>query len=216
MKSVGPLRPKGEAMSVNKREGLVFVISAPSGGGKTSLVERAVRALPDLKRSISCTTRPPRPGEKDGVDYEFISREAFQGRVASGGLIEWVEVYDHLYGTPRPPLESNRKTGIDTILAIEIQGARKVRELFPEVITIFVKPPSLEVLEARLRERKGEDGAVLERRLQLAREEMGWISEYEYTILNEDLEEAAGQLQAVIVAERCRVRARSSSQKGSS
>ena len=216
MKPVGSLRPKGETMSVNKREGLIFVVSAPSGGGKTSLVERAVRVLPDLKRSISCTTRPPRPGEQDGVDYEFISRETFQGRIASGELIEWAEVYDHLYGTPRSPLESNRKTGIDTILAIEIQGARKVREVFPEAITIFVKPPSLEVLESRLRERKGEEGAALEKRLQLAREEMGWISEYEYTILNEDQEEAAGQLQAVIVGERRRVRAGSSPQKGSS
>ncbi len=216
MKPVGSLRPKGETMSVNKREGLIFVVSAPSGGGKTSLVERAVRVLPDLKRSISCTTRPPRPGEQDGVDYEFISRETFQGRIASEELIEWAEVYDHLYGTPRSPLESNRKTGIDTILAIEIQGARKVRELFPEAITIFVKPPSLEVLASRLRERKGEEGAALEKRLHLAREEMGWISEYGYTILNEDLEEAAGQLQAVIVGERRRVRAGSSPQKGSS
>jgi len=216
MKPVGSLRPKGETMSVNRREGLVFVVSAPSGGGKTSLVERAVRALPDLKRSISCTTRPPRPGEQDGVDYEFIGRETFQGRIASGELIEWAEVYDHLYGTPRSPLESNRKTGIDTILAIEIQGARRVRELFPEAITIFLKPPSLEVLRARLRERRGEEGAALEKRLQLAREEMGWISEYEYTILNKDLEEAAGQLQAVIVGERRRVRAGSSPQKGSS
>jgi guanylate kinase len=150
------------------------------------------------------------------VDYEFIGRETFQGRIASGELIEWAEVYDHLYGTPRSPLESNRKTGIDTILAIEIQGARRVRELFPEAITIFLKPPSLEVLRARLRERRGEEGAALEKRLQLAREEMGWISEYEYTILNKDLEEAAGQLQAVIVGERRRVRAGSSPQKGSS
>ena len=197
----------------DQREGFLFIVSAPSGGGKTSIVKRAVLRLSNLKRSISCTTRPPRPGEQEGVDYHFISREAFEGRITSGELVEWAEVYGHLYGTPRPPLEGNRKAGIDTILTIEIQGARKMRELFPKAITIFVKPPSLEVLERRLREREAEPEEVLKRRLQLAREEMGWIDQYDYAILNEDLEEAVGQLQAIIVAERCRVRTPSSPPK---
>lgn len=148
------------------------------------------------------------------MDYQFITREAFEDRIASGEFLEWAEVYGHLYGTPRHPLERNRKAGMDTILAIEIQGARKMRELFPEAITVFIKPPSLEVLEKRLRERRAEPEEVLQRRLQLAREEIGWIREYDYAILNETLEEAAAQLQAIIVAERCRVRPRSIARRG--
>jgi guanylate kinase len=187
------------------RKGLLFVVSAPSGGGKTSLVANVLDTLPNLKRSISCTTRPPRPGEKDRVDYIFVERSEFDRLREEDRLLEWAEVYGNLYGTPKGPIEENRAKGVDTILAIEIQGARSVRQKFQEAITIFVQPPSIDTLEQRLRERASDPEEVIQKRLDLARSELKWIFEYDYTIVNDDLERASGDLRAIITAERCRV-----------
>lgn len=189
-----------------KRQGLVFVVSSPSGGGKTSLVKRALESVPNLRRSVSCTTRPPRPGERDGVDYIFLGRAEFERRIAEDRLLEWAEVYGNLYGTPKEPIEQNSSSGVDTLLAIEIQGARSIRRQYPRVITIFVQPPSLKVLEKRLRERGSDPEEVIQRRLELARSELGWIHQYDYAVVNDDLDRAAGDLMAIITAERCRVR----------
>lgn len=188
------------------RKGLLFVVSAPSGGGKTSLVANVLKTLPRLTRSISCTTRPPRPGEKDKVDYIFVERPEFDRLRKENRLLEWAEVYGHLYGTPKGPIEENRAKGVDTILAIEIQGARSVRREFEEAITIFVQPPSIDILEQRLRERATDPEEVIQQRLDLARSELEWLYEYDYTIINDDLERACGDLRAIIMAERCRVR----------
>jgi guanylate kinase len=201
-----PFSGKGQThVQDHTRKGLLFVVSAPSGGGKTSLVANVLDTLPNLKRSISCTTRPPRPGEKDRVDYIFVEQSEFDRLREENRLLEWAEVYGNLYGTPKDPIEENRAKGVDTILAIEIQGARSVRREFEEAITIFVQPPSIDTLEQRLRERASDPEEVIQQRLDLARSEMEWLYEYDYTIVNDDLERASGDLRAIITAERCRV-----------
>jgi guanylate kinase len=202
-----PFSGKGQThVQDHTRKGLLFVVSAPSGGGKTSLVANVLDTLPNLKRSISCTTRPPRPGEKDRVDYIFVEQSEFDRLREENRLLEWAEVYGNLYGTPKDPIEENRAKGVDTILAIEIQGARSVRREFEEAITIFVQPPSIDALEQRLRERASDSEEVIQQRLDLARSEVEWLYEYDYAIVNDDLERASGDLRAIITAERCRVR----------
>ena len=193
-------------MESDKRQGLVFVVSSPSGGGKTSLVNKALESLPNLKRSISCTTRSRRPGEEDGVDYTFVDRLEFQWRITKNRFLEWAEVYGNLYGTPKEPIEENRACGIDTILAIEIQGARSIRQKYPEAITIFVQPPSLEVLEQRLRKRRLDPEDAVQRRLEVALAELEWIHHYDYAIVNDELDRAFDDLKAIMTAERLRVR----------
>ncbi len=193
-------------MEKGKGKGLIFVVSSPSGGGKTSIVIGAVESVPNLKRSVSCTTRPPRPGERDLVDYVFLDRPEFERRIAEDRLLEWAEVYGNLYGTPADSIQENRAKGIDTIMAIEIQGARSVSRKFREAVTIFIQPPSLELLENRLRERKADSEEVIERRLQHAKSELAWRNEYDYTIVNHDLEHSVAELKSIIIAERRRVR----------
>ena len=193
-------------MGERKGKGLVFVVSSPSGGGKTSIVIGAVESVPNLKRSVSCTTRPPRPGERDQVDYVFLDRPEFERRIAEDRLLEWAEVYGNLYGTPADPIKENRAKGIDTIMTIEIQGARSVSRKFREAVTIFIQPPSLELLENRLRERKADSEEVIEQRLQHAKSELAWRNEYDYTIVNHDLEHSVAELKSIIIAERRRVR----------
>ncbi len=192
-------------MGGGERKGLVFVVSSPSGGGKTSLVKRALQELPGLARSISCTTRPPRPGEKNEVDYLFLERSEFERGIQAGHYLEWAEVYGNLYGTPKGPLERNRAQGRDTLLAIEINGARGICREYPEAVTIFVRPPSLEILEQRIRGRASDPEEVIQKRLALAQSEMGWVDEYHYAIVNDELDRAVGDLKAIITAERCRV-----------
>ncbi|MEE8111007.1 MAG: guanylate kinase [bacterium] len=193
-------------MESDKRQGLVFVVSSPSGGGKTSLVNMALESLPNLKRSISCTTRSRRPGEEDGVDYTFVDRLEFQWRITQDRLLEWAEVYGNLYGTPKEAIEENRACGVDTILAIEIQGARSIRQRYSEAITIFVQPPSLEVLEQRLRKRRLDPEDAVQRRLEVALAELEWIHQYDYAIVNDELDRAFEDLKAIMTAERLRVR----------
>ncbi|MFQ5914612.1 MAG: guanylate kinase [Nitrospinota bacterium] len=193
-------------MAGSKRQGLLFVVSSPSGGGKTSLVNQAVESLSNLTRSISCTTRPPRARERDHVDYIFLNRAEFERRIAEDHFLEWAEVYGNLYGTPKEPIGRNRARGVDTILAIEIQGARSVRRKYPEAITIFLQPPSLELLEQRLRERSSDPEEVIQNRLELARSEMDWNDHYEYIIVNDRLDKAVEDLKAIIMSERRRAR----------
>jgi guanylate kinase len=185
------------------KQGILFVVSAPSGGGKTTLVNKVITRLPGVGLSVSCTTRAPRPGEKTGIDYAFISREEFTAREEAGKFIEWAQVHGDLYGTPRANLE-RLQHGEDLILEIDTQGARKIREAFPASVLIFILPPSLEVLEGRLRQRRGDSEEAIAARLHNAKRELDQIAAYDYIVVNAEIEEATRALASIIIAERCK------------
>lgn len=185
-------------------KGLVFVLSAPSGGGKTSLCKGAVDFFGDIVHSVSYTTRPPRPGETHGRDYFFVSRQEFQDMVAGDDFLEWAQVFGHLYGTAASTLRSVIEAGKDVILDIDIEGARQLRRRLPESIHIFLLPPSFQVLEKRLRGRGSDPEPVIRERLRAVRAEISHYREYHYLIVNRDLEESNLQLRAIITAERSR------------
>jgi guanylate kinase len=182
--------------------GTLFIVSSPSGGGKTSLVKALLEAEPDVRLSISHTTRPPRPGEADGRDYHFVAREAFERMLGAGEFLESAEIYGNRYGTSQKWIESERKAGHDVLLEIDWQGAQQVRRLMPGTVSIFVLPPSLEVLEARLKGRGQDAPDVVRRRLTAAREEISHAAEYDYVIINEEFSRAALDLRSIIRAER--------------
>lgn len=188
--------------SFSSSKALVFVLSAPSGGGKTSLCKSAVDFFPDLTHSVSYTTRPPRPGEVDGRDYFFISRQQFQEMIGHDEFLEWAEVFGHFYGTAMAKLRSVVESGRDIILDIDVQGAGQLRRRLPRSVHIFVLPPSLPALEERLRGRGSDPEAMIRERLQAARDEIGHYREYQYVIVNRDLAESISQLRSIIVAER--------------
>ncbi|RUM88612.1 MAG: guanylate kinase, partial [Thermovibrio sp.] len=157
---------------LNKLKGLLIVISAPSGTGKTTLVHMLLKEFPDLEFSVSYTTRPPRPGEVDGRDYHFVDRKTFERMIEEGDFLEWAEVYGNLYGTSRTQVLKALNEGKDVILDIDTQGALQVKKNFPEAVLIFILPPSLKELERRLRNRGTDDEETIERRLKTAREEI--------------------------------------------
>jgi len=192
-------------MSLSKR-GLLFVLSAPSGAGKDSLLRLVLRDCPDLHRCVTVTTRPRRNTEVDGVDYHFVTPEQFHSLRERGDLLEWAEVFGNLYGTPRRPVEENLAAGRDVILKIDVQGGRTVKRLYPDAVLIFVVPPSTQEQEKRLRQRDSEGETELKRRLAAASIEMAHIPLYDYLVVNDDLEKAADELRCIITAERCRVR----------
>jgi guanylate kinase len=188
------------------RRGIIFILSAPSGAGKTTLSRGALSTNLGLQASISLTTRVPRAGECDGVDYSFVTDEEFRRKLAAGELAEWARVFDASYGTPREPLQRAITSGTDILLDIDIQGARQIRQKFPrDAVTIFVLPPSFTELEGRLRRRGTEDEAQIGRRLMRARDEASAFPEYDYLIINSELNESLMQLEAVVRAERLRV-----------
>ncbi|MBI4640074.1 MAG: guanylate kinase [Candidatus Tectomicrobia bacterium] len=187
-----------------KREGLLFVVSAPSGTGKTSLCNRAASEMKHLTRSVSYTTRPPRHYETNGIDYHFISQEEFETRRREGEFLEWAEVYGSLYGTSWHDLQSVVQSGRDAILAIDIQGAMRVKELAKEVAMIFILPPSLKDLEERMKGRGDDAQGEIKRRLEEAPGEIVRAKEYDYLIINRQFDQAVDQLKAIIKAERCR------------
>ena len=184
--------------------GVLFVVSAPSGTGKTTVVERLVEICPNLHRSRSYTSRPPRPGEADGVDYNFISRSAFEAMVARDEFLEWADVFGNLYGTARRDTEASLAAGRDVVLVIDVQGARQVRERTAGAVGIFVLPPSFEALETRLRGRCQDEPAAIERRLDTARSEVSAVTEYEYVVVNDELDRCVAELAAIVTAERAR------------
>jgi len=186
------------------RQGQLFVLSAPSGAGKTSIA-RKLRALhPELRESISYTTRRPRPGEVDGRDYHFVSDEEFDRMIAEGLFAEWAHVYGHRSGTGRLDLERLRADGGDVLLDVDTQGGASIKRMFPEAHLIFVLPPSLEELEKRLIGRGTESPELLERRLEEAGLEFARVEEYDFAVVNDDLDAAVEKVSAVIVAMRCR------------
>jgi len=183
---------------------LLVVVSAPSGAGKTSLCEWVVTAVPHLAHSVSFTTRPPRPDERNGRDYHFVDEATFRGMVDRGEFAEWAVVHGHLYGTSRALLERHFAAGLDVILDIDTQGAVLLRRGHPDGVFIFIVPPSWEMLEERLRRRKSDTEVDIQRRLQRAREEVKQYAEYQYAIVNDVFDRAAEELKAIILAERRR------------
>src|SRR5512133_1558283 len=190
-------------MPIGSPSGLLMVVSAPSGAGKTSICREFLRVFPDVRFSVSCTTRPPRPGEVNGRDYEFISEAEFRERIARGEFIEWVENFGQLYGTSRKTMAAFLDQGFDLILDIEPRGAKAIRQHYPRAIFIFILPPSISELKSRL-SRRGESQKVMERRLKTSLDEIREALWYEYIIFNEKLEEAVDQFRAVYIAERSR------------
>lgn len=186
------------------RPRLLFVVSAPSGGGKTSLCERAAAAVPDLVHSVSYTTRARRPDEQDGTDYHFVDVATFRRMIGGGEFAEWAGVHGHLYGTSRPLLEGYFAAGKDVVLDIDTQGAAQIRRAYPESVSVFVVPPTWEQLEARLRHRRTEGEEEIGRRMRRAREEVREYPAYRYVIVNDRFEKALQELVAIITAERCR------------
>jgi guanylate kinase len=185
--------------------GLLFIVSAPSGAGKTTLVERLVEQTSNLQMSRSYTSRAARQGEADGVDYNFVTRDQFEIMIAAGEFLEWANVFGNLYGTCASDTERTLAAGDDVVLVIDVQGARKVRCLGLETSTVFVMPPSLEVLERRLRGRSKDSEADIQRRLEVARDEVQAFVEYDYIVLNDELLPAVDRLRAIVLAERARL-----------
>lgn len=184
--------------------GNVFVVSAPSGTGKSTLSQRLIERVPDLVFSISVTTRPPRPGEVDGQDYFFVDDDRFDAMVRAGDFVEWVQVYERRYGTSRPWLEEVLASGKDVLLDIETTGALNMRRAIPDAVMVFILPPSAQALEARLRGRGKDSEEQVRLRLQHARHELDLYHAYDYLIVNDDLDRAYRQFESVIWASRAR------------
>ena len=187
-----------------KRRGTLFVVSAPSGAGKTTLCRELRLRVPGIAYSISVTTRAPRPGEIDGIDFEFVDEARFREMVNAGEFAEHAVVHGHLYGTRSDTLERALRSGIDVLLDIDTQGAARLKEYAPEAVLIFIMAPSMAVLEQRLRERKSDNEGDITRRLWRAREEIALWRRYDYLIVNRDVKEALEQLGAIVIAERAR------------
>ena len=187
-----------------KREGVLYVISAPSGAGKTTLCKEIIDRFPNLRHSVSYTTRTPRQGEVHGRDYFFVGQEEFKRMVAAGEFAEWAEVHGNLYGTSLATLNESRTEGIDLILDIDCQGARQLKGRFEGGVYIFVLPPSMEELRRRLDNRSSDSLEVIERRIKNAAGEIREARWYDYIIVNDKFEEAVEQLKSVLIAEQCR------------
>ena len=189
-----------------RSRGLLFVVSAPSGTGKTTVVERLVQIFPDLGLSRSYTCRSKRDGEKDGLDYNFITRERFEAMIADDAFLEWADVFGNLYGTGKAETERELNGGRDLVLVIDVQGARQVRSHGANAIGIFVLPPSFEALERRLRGRSKDSEEAIRKRLVTARREVRAVAEYEYVIVNDELDTCVDRLRSIVLAERARPR----------
>jgi len=184
--------------------GQLFVVSAPSGTGKTTVVERLVQVVPDLTMSRSYTSRHARAGERDGVDYNFVSRATFEAMVARREFLEHADVFGNLYGTSRADAERLMASGKDVVLVIDVQGAGQVRSAGIPLVTVFVLPPSFEVLEQRLRGRGKDSDEAIRRRLDTARAEVAGYEDYDYVVVNDDLEACVTAMRSIILAERVR------------
>jgi guanylate kinase len=192
------------AREVSAGRGMLVVVSSPSGGGKGTLIRRALKIVPNLGYSVSFTTRAPRAGEVDGRDYHFISPDEFNQMIASANFLEWAVVHDNLYGTSHVAIERELNEGHDIILEIDVQGATSVRRLVSDAVTIFILPPSFEILRDRLIGRGSERPDDLALRLRNSRSEVEQYREFQYLIVNDDAERAAGLLASIIYAERAR------------
>jgi guanylate kinase len=198
-----------------RRRGLLLVVSAPSGTGKTTIVERLVQVVPGLSLSRSYTSRQMRAGERDGVDYNFITRARFESLAGEGAFLEWADVFGNLYGTGASDTELLLAAGSDVVLVIDVQGARQVRSSVAlDTIGVFVLPPSFDVLEQRLRGRSKDPEEAIRRRLATARDEINAVGEYDYVVVNDALDACVDRLKAIVLAERARPRAMASEVAG--
>jgi guanylate kinase len=186
-----------------ERRGLMFVLSSPSGAGKTTLSRLLIDRVPGLKMSVSATTRPMRPGEVEGRDYHFIDQARFEAMVANGELLEWATVFENRYGTPRAPVEAALSTGQDVLFDIDWQGTQQLREKArDDVVSVFILPPSATDLEKRLHSRAQDSDAVIRGRMSRASHEMSHWAEYDYIVINHDVDEAFAEVQSILKAER--------------
>ncbi|GJL53618.1 MAG: guanylate kinase [Nitrospirales bacterium] len=186
--------------------GILLILSGSSGVGKSTLCKHIIASIPDVRLSVSYTTRPIRDGETHGVEYWFIDQEEFRRMIAQDAFLEWAEVYGNLYGTPRQELLTQIDKGIDVILDVDVQGARNVMKNMPDAVSVFLLPPSLEVLKARLETRGTDNAEVVEHRFQKAQAEIANYVEYDYTIQNGCLEQAIKEFESIIVAEHVRTK----------
>lgn len=193
--------------------GRLYIISAPSGGGKTSLVNALLQAVKNLEVSISHTTRPKRSGESDGVNYYFIDEPLFTSLVAQHAFLEHAQVFGNYYGTSRNFIEEKLRLGVDVILEIDWQGAAQVRKLMPHAVSIFILPPSWETLKKRLQQRAQDDENTIKRRLIEAREEISHYSDYDYLVVNDDFAQALADLAAIVNSQRLHINAQKEQQK---
>jgi len=184
--------------------GNLFIISAPSGAGKTSLVQALLNINPQIDMSVSYTTRDPRPGEHDGKDYHFVSRDTFLAMAKRGEFLESAEVYGNLYGTSQTWISHENSRGRDILLEIDWQGAEQIRRIFPECVSVFILPPSKQALEDRLKKRGKDNDAVIAKRMAAVREDVAHIAEFDYVIINDNLNEALRELNAVVLSSKLR------------
>ncbi len=191
-------------MNSLRKTGNLVVISGPSGSGKGTICRALFKIMPELRLSISATTRKPRSGERDGIDYYFLSKAEFEAMIEAGKLLEWAKVYGNYYGTPAEPVMKSINEGRDVILEIDVQGAFQVREKYPGCILIFLIPPSRAELEHRLKSRATDSEEEIQRRLTWVEREVAQLGKYDYLVINDKVEKAARTVSAIITAERCR------------
>ncbi len=184
--------------------GKLIVVSGPSGAGKSTVIHKMMAGRDDIRFSVSATTRAPREGEADGKDYYFLTKEQFEKMIGEGAFLEHAQYVGNYYGTPAAPVLENLRNGVNVILDIEVQGASNVRKAMPEAVTVFLAPPSFEALEARLRGRGLDSEEKIRQRLARAREEYLEIPKYDYIVINDDADEAAEELAAILLAAQCK------------
>jgi guanylate kinase len=189
--------------------GNLIIVTAPSGAGKTTLVARMLERVGGIRPSISFTARPVRPGEKNGVAYHFVSRAEFQTMIDRGEFLEWAEVHGNPYGTSLKAVEDGLNAGLDVVTTIDVQGAERARMIYPDAVSVFILPPTLEALQSRLEARGSDDDGSRRLRLENARHELSHFPRFDYIVINDDLERATCELSAIVRAERCRTRRRS-------
>lgn len=196
-----------------KNMGNLYIVAAPSGGGKTSLVKALVESMSDIAISVSHTTRSKRPGEVDGVDYFFISPDEFKQKIDEHAFVEYAEVFGHYYGTSKSQIEDRLLRGVDVLLDIDWQGAQQIKRSFPGAVGIFIIPPSLETLKQRLQGRNQDPDDVIHARMQRAQDELSHYADFDYLIVNDDFYCAASDLKSVVIAHRLRIERQTEKQR---
>ena len=191
-----------------KKNGILFIISAPSGSGKTTLCSRLIDSLVGLGRSISMTTRPPRPGERDGIDYIFIEKDEFLKRSKKNEFLEWAKVFDEYYGTSKKHVKHLLAKRQDVVLNIDVQGAMKIKRLSMRSVYVFIMPPSVSMLKERLVSRSTDSKKEIAKRLKLVKKEISYMPRYDYVVINNKLESALESLRSIVIAERCKIASR--------
>lgn len=200
-----PSTPTGNRQPPDHR-GILYIVSAPSGAGKTTLCKQIVTSVPGIWHSVSCTTRRPRPGEEHGRDYFFVDEKVFQGMVARNEFLEYAHVYNHWYGTPRKLLMDKMEEGVDVLLEIDVQGALQIKKGFEDAVYIFILPPSLNILRTRLENRGSDSQEEITRRLRKVKEEIWRFREYDYIVRNDELTRSFHDLQSIFLAERLKTK----------